>query len=58
MNFSQNSSLGGTPSAQLTWLKKLVYNRLKNRIIGNKHEYYLGGALPYWVILGMCGQNG
>ena len=40
MNFSQNSSLSNTLSALLTWQKKLLYNRLKNRIISNKHEYY------------------
>ena len=33
MNFSQNLLLGSTPSALLTWLKKLLYDRLKNRII-------------------------
>ena len=40
MNLFQNSPLGSTPSALLTWQKKkLLYNRLKNRIIRNKHEY-------------------
>ena len=33
MNFSQNSSLGSTPSVLLTWPKTLLYNRLKIQLL-------------------------
>ena len=32
MNFSQNPSLGSTPSALLTWLK-ILYNQLKIELL-------------------------
>ena len=50
MNVFQNSSLSGSPSALLIWLK-ILHNRLKNWIIHNKHKYaelFAPSLLPLW----------
>ena len=33
-----------------------VFDEISNLVMTAKESG--GGALPYWVILGMCGQNG
>ena len=39
-------------------IRSVLIPTLLNSTISNQDRRFPRGALPYWVILGMCGQNG